>query len=174
MSCYSLFPLLYEVQEYPIKVLLLLLHSILMWHSFSAQTTKDPAAKMAVSAKREKRSSSPGALDATVEKERILIGWIGKCYLFGLLGIEIWGQFLHPYLLGDKLPFVPLLLVSLYCAFGMIYSWVWQLRCIMISTWFLIPKRDVYKVPDNASSAFLYNSGWLSDCVLQCGLIKKN
>ncbi|KAH0887429.1 hypothetical protein HID58_063525, partial [Brassica napus] len=28
VSCYSLFPLLYEPQEYPIKVLLLLLHSM--------------------------------------------------------------------------------------------------------------------------------------------------
>ncbi|KAF2291979.1 hypothetical protein GH714_000002 [Hevea brasiliensis] len=51
VSCYSLFPLLYEAQEYPIKVLLLLLHSILMWHSFSAQITKDAAAKVTVSAK---------------------------------------------------------------------------------------------------------------------------
>ncbi|KAJ9188567.1 hypothetical protein P3X46_003914 [Hevea brasiliensis] len=134
VSCYSLFPLLYEAQEYPIKVLLLLLHSILMWHSFSAQITKDAAAKVTVSAKTGKQLSSLGSLSATVEKERILIGWVGKCYLFGLLGVEIWGQFSHPYLLGDKLPFVPLLLVSLYCALGMIYSWVWQLRCLMKST----------------------------------------
>ncbi|PSS11865.1 Dolichyl pyrophosphate Glc1Man9GlcNAc2 alpha-1,3-glucosyltransferase [Actinidia chinensis var. chinensis] len=45
VSCYSLFPLLFEAQEYPIKVLLLLLHSILMWFGFSSQFSQITSAK---------------------------------------------------------------------------------------------------------------------------------
>lgn len=135
VSCYSLFPLLYEAQEYPIKVLLLLLHSVLMWQSFSALFTKDATAKAVVSAKKTDRQVGlKGSSSDVVEKGGFCIGWIGRCYLFGLLVVEIWGQFLHPYLLGDKLPFVPLLLISIYCALETMYSWIWQLRQIMVST----------------------------------------
>ncbi|KAJ4825488.1 hypothetical protein Tsubulata_025507 [Turnera subulata] len=125
-SCYSLFPLLYEAQEYPIKALLLILHSVLMWYGFSAQFT--PAEKSGEELK------SKGGSGSVVQKRGFHIGWAGKSYLFGLLLIEIWGQILHPLLLGDKLPFLPLLLVSLYCAMQMMYSWIWQLRWIMMST----------------------------------------
>jgi len=143
VSCYSLFPLLYEAQEYPIKVLLLLLHSVLMWQSFSALFTKDATAKAVVSAKKTDRQVGlKGSSSDVVEKGGFHIGWIGRCYLSGLLVVEIWGQFLHPYLLGDKLPFVPLLLISIYCALEIMYSWIWQLRQIMVSTWLVIPRAD--------------------------------
>ncbi|KAL5560624.1 hypothetical protein UlMin_036835 [Ulmus minor] len=118
VSCYSLFPLLLEAQEYPIKVLLLLLHSILMWLGFSAQSTNGTTSK------------------ATLEKKRedgFNIGWIEKSYLVGIIIVELWGQFLHPLLLGNKLPFLPLMLISIYCALGVIYSWIWQLKCIVRS-----------------------------------------
>ncbi|KAL3571786.1 hypothetical protein D5086_025690, partial [Populus alba] len=138
VSCYSLFPLLYEAQEYPIKVLLLLLHSVLMWQSFSALFTKDATAKAVVSAKKTDRQVGlKGSSSDVVEKGGFCIGWIGRCYLFGLLAVEIWGQFLHPYLLGDKLPFVPLLLISIYCALEIMYSWIWQLRQIVTEKAFL-------------------------------------
>ncbi|EEF40794.1 dolichyl glycosyltransferase, putative [Ricinus communis] len=133
-SCYSLFPLLYEAQEYPIKVLLLLLHSILMWYCFSAQFTKDAAAKENAPAKRGgEQFGSQGTSSSTVEGG-IHIGRIGKCYLVGLLAVETWGQLLHPYLLGDKLPFLPLILISTFCALEIMYSWIWQLRWILKST----------------------------------------
>lgn len=106
VSYYSLFPLLYEAQEYPINVLLLLLHTILMWLGFSAQFAK---------------------------KGGFGIGWVGKSYLLGILVVEIWGRFLHPYFLGEKLPFLPLVLISFYCALGMMYSWIWQLKWIVSS-----------------------------------------
>lgn len=145
VSCYSLFPLLYEAQEYPIKVLLLLLHSILMWLGFSAKFTKAAAGNTTVTANKKGaqsrliESSSPAA-----EKGGFIISWVGKCYLLGLLLVEIWGQFLHPYLLGDKFPFVPLMLISIYCAFGIMCSWVWQLRWIISTTWFGISWVSLY------------------------------
>ncbi|XP_048230130.1 probable dolichyl pyrophosphate Glc1Man9GlcNAc2 alpha-1,3-glucosyltransferase isoform X2 [Ricinus communis] len=121
-------------QEYPIKVLLLLLHSILMWYCFSAQFTKDAAAKENAPAKRGgEQFGSQGTSSSTVEGG-IHIGRIGKCYLVGLLAVETWGQLLHPYLLGDKLPFLPLILISTFCALEIMYSWIWQLRWILKST----------------------------------------
>lgn len=68
------------------------------------------------------------------EKGRIDVGWICKSYLLGLVAVEIWGQFLHPYILGNKLPFLPLMLVSVYSAFGIMYSWIWQLKWILLSS----------------------------------------
>lgn len=118
VSCYSLFPLLYEAQEYPIKVLLLLLHTILMWFSFSAQYSGSL------------RGDKKGG-----EKQGFEVGWVTKSYLIGVVVVEIWGQFLHPHLFGDKLPFVPLMLISMFCAIGILYSWIWQLKSILISFW---------------------------------------
>lgn len=137
VSCYSLFPLLFEAQEYPIKVLLLLLHSILMWSGFSAQfydgaeTARAPTGHH--SKKKVVQLGSEGSSGAGVKQGGFVIGWIERMYLIGLGVVEIWGQFLHPLLLGEKLAFAPLMLISIYCAFGIMYSWIWQLRSIVKS-----------------------------------------
>lgn len=156
VSCYSLFPLLYEAQEYPIKVLLLLLHSILMWLGFSTKFTRASAPNTMVTAKKKgAQSKSIESSSPAAEKGGFTIGWVGKSYLLGLLLVEIWGQFLHPYLLGDKFPFVPLMLISTYCAFGIMYSWIWQLRCIISTAWFVILRWFLYV---NASYSIFWTS----------------
>ena len=134
VSCYSLFPLLFEAQEYPIKVLLLLLHSIVMWLAFSARFTKGEESKAtAHMKKKDGKVALKGNPNGAAKKEGFFIGGIEKSYLVGLLVVEIWGQFLHPLIFGDKLPFVPLMLISIYCGLGIMYSWIWQLRCIIRS-----------------------------------------
>lgn len=135
VSSYSLFPLLFEAQEYPIKVLLLLLHSIVMWLAFSAHSTKNGVINATAPAnKGSDKFEVKGSSRAATKKGDFVIGWIGKIYLLGLLVVEIWGQFLHPYLLGSRFPFVPLMLISVYCAFGIMYSWIWQLKQIIRSS----------------------------------------
>ncbi|ESW17217.1 hypothetical protein PHAVU_007G221000 [Phaseolus vulgaris] len=135
VSCYSIFPLLFEAQEYPIKVLLLLLHSILMWLGFSAQfnagaeTARTPSTN---SKKKADEFGSEGSSGETVKKG-FVIGWSERIYLIGLVVVEIWGQILHPLILGDKFAFAPLMLISIYCAFGIMYSWIWQLISIVKS-----------------------------------------
>ncbi|KAL6964917.1 dolichyl-P-Glc:Glc1Man9GlcNAc2-PP-dolichol alpha-1,3-glucosyltransferase [Sarracenia purpurea var. burkii] len=132
VSCYSLFPLLFQAQEYPIKVLLLLLHSILAWFGFSSgfsQITKPRAPPGQKKVDKLGLKTSPDI--ATQKGGFFVIGWTHKSYLFGLLVVEIWGQFLHPILLGNRFPFLPLMLISIYCGLGMIYSWIWQLRQII-------------------------------------------
>ncbi|XP_021898338.1 LOW QUALITY PROTEIN: probable dolichyl pyrophosphate Glc1Man9GlcNAc2 alpha-1,3-glucosyltransferase [Carica papaya] len=134
VSCYSLFPLLYEAQEYPVKVLLLLLHPIVTWLGFSAQYSRDAASKVNTKKKSAEWESNEENVGVKYERLRFDIGWIRKSYVFGLLVIEIYAQFLHPHIFGGKLPFLPLMLISTYCALGMGYSWIWQLRWIMEST----------------------------------------
>lgn len=132
VSCYSLFPLLFQAQEYPIKVLLLLLHTTLMWFGFSSQFSSISAVKARVP--RQKKGDKwgwKGSSNIVTQNGGFIIGWIEKSYLLGLLVVEIWGQFLHPIVLGNRLPFVPLMMISIYCALGMMYSWIWQLRRII-------------------------------------------
>ncbi|CAA7403810.1 unnamed protein product [Spirodela intermedia] len=112
-SCYSMFPLLFGPEEYPVKLLLLLIHSIIVLSSLS------PFFSGKVS-----QEDVPTTTTAAV-------GPAGMWYLAGFAAVEVWGQLLHPLLLGDRLPFLPLMLVSTYCAFGMVYSWTWQLRRIL-------------------------------------------
>ncbi|CAH1414516.1 unnamed protein product [Lactuca virosa] len=107
VSIYSLFPLLYEAQEYPVKVILLLLYVAIMWFGFSSTFSE--------------------------KKDGVVSGWIEKSYMVGFVVVEIWGQFLHPLILGDRFPFLPLMLISFYCALGMMYSWIWQLKSIIRS-----------------------------------------
>ncbi|KAK6143012.1 hypothetical protein DH2020_023360 [Rehmannia glutinosa] len=123
VSCYSLFPLLFEAQEYPIKVLLLLLHVILIFFGFSSCFTGKTTSTTHDVKERENK----------FERSAFHIGWLGNFYLFGLLIVEIWGQFLHHIIFGDRLPFLPLMMISIYCALGMIYSWIWQLRQIFLT-----------------------------------------
>ncbi|KAG6476542.1 hypothetical protein ZIOFF_065784 [Zingiber officinale] len=123
VSCYSMFPLLFEPQEYPIKVLLLTLYAIAMWIGFSSyfKLVVVPA---------EDKAHTPSASD----REETFIGKFGTIYLLGLLGVELWGQLLHPYIFGSSLPFLPLMMISIYCAIGMVCSWAWQLRQILQRT----------------------------------------
>ncbi|KAM6560052.1 hypothetical protein CsatA_029291 [Cannabis sativa] len=130
VCCYSLFPLLYEGQEYPIKVLLLLLHSILMWLGFSALFQSGRAVKTSSLKRKELKTSSSSSAQG---EEGFSIGLIEKCYLTGIIIVEIWGQFVHPLVLGDKFPFIPLMLISIYSTIGVVYSWIWQLKWIVRS-----------------------------------------
>jgi alpha-1,3-glucosyltransferase len=110
VSTYSLFPLLFEAQEYPIKVTLLLLYALVMWLEFSEFFHTEEAAE---------------------EAKSLVGGGLERFYLAGLVVVEIYGQCLHPLWLGSSLPFLPLMLTSVYCAVGMVYFWLGQLRLIV-------------------------------------------
>lgn len=109
-----------------------------MWLGFSAQFSDDDDTEVSREPavhtnKRDDHFGSKGSPGVAAEKKVCLIGWIGRSYLVGLAVVEIWGQFLHPLFFGDKLPFLPLMLMSIYCAFGIMYSWIWQLKSIVKS-----------------------------------------
>lgn len=86
-----------------------------MWLGFVAQYTNNNNAQK----------------DNGESKSKFRIGCFEKSYLMGLVIVEIVSQFLHPYYLGDKFPFLPLMLISTYCTVGIMYSWIWQIRKIL-------------------------------------------
>ncbi|KAL6747134.1 glycosyl transferase [Haematococcus lacustris] len=94
---YGLLPLLYQPQEYPIKLLLLLLYQLLS-------------------------TSGLSRLHAPLTKSRLL-GGPARLYLSGFAGLELYCSLVHSWLLGARLPFLPLMLTSLYCSLGV--GWVW-------------------------------------------------
>lgn len=99
-----------------------------MWLGFSAQFDKGESVKQTGS-KSKRHVQKKGSMTATGEP--FCIRFVEKVYLVGLLVVEIWAQFLHPFILGGKFPFVPLMLISTYCSLGVMYSWIWQLRWIL-------------------------------------------
>ncbi|XP_058041534.1 probable dolichyl pyrophosphate Glc1Man9GlcNAc2 alpha-1,3-glucosyltransferase isoform X1 [Ahaetulla prasina] len=93
---FSLFPLLFTAPELPIKILLMLLFSVYSFSSLKALFRNEP-----------------------------LLNWLEAVYLIGLIPIEIICEIVFPFTSwAQKLPFLPLLLTSVYCAFGIIYAWL--------------------------------------------------
>lgn len=128
VSTYSLFPLLFEAQEYPIKVTLLLLYALVMWLAFSALFETSAAEVATVEDVNPEKDNN----DSTAGKS--LVGSLERFYLVGLVVVEIYGQCLHSFFFGSAFPFIPLMLTSVYCAVGMVYFWLGQLHMI-VSTW---------------------------------------
>ncbi|XP_001377643.2 probable dolichyl pyrophosphate Glc1Man9GlcNAc2 alpha-1,3-glucosyltransferase [Monodelphis domestica] len=92
---YSLFPLLFTAQEFPIKVLLMLLFTV---YSFSS-------------------------LKTLFRKEKLL-NRMETIYLIGLGPLEICCELVFPFTPWKlKYPFFPLFLISVYCAVGITYAW---------------------------------------------------
>lgn len=101
---YSLFPLIFTAAELPIKILLLLLHSVYSFFSLS------------------------GLFDVQGMERTWALPLMSKAesaYLFGLFPLFIFETVVHSLLnLKTSLPFLPLLLTSVYCSIGIIYAWL--------------------------------------------------
>mmetsp|Transcript_37740 Transcript_37740/g.108790 ORF Transcript_37740/g.108790 Transcript_37740/m.108790 type:complete len:567 (+) Transcript_37740:1-1701(+) len=114
---YSLFPLLFEAREEPIKVIFFLLHVVAsFWLLDRHHRLRQQEAK----------TQPVGVAFALPE----------KLYLAGLAPLYIFTNLLHPVLFkardgSIRLPFLPLLLTSVYCALGLAYAWALALaRCL--------------------------------------------
>lgn len=102
IGTYSLFPLLFKTGETPVKICLLLLYSI---YSYQALTKINFFDK-------------PGAAS-------LLLPTLDRLFLLGIPILQLY-QTLGPYVIPfySKLPFLPLLLTSTYCALGVVYLYV--------------------------------------------------
>lgn len=67
-----------------------------------------------------------GVLDLTLQECCQWLPFPYRLYLAGLLGLELYCTLGHTALLGDRLPFVPLMLTSVYCAFAFTWTWGWM------------------------------------------------
>eukprot|EP00808_Paulinella_micropora_P002184 g63783.t1 len=106
----SLFPLLFRLQEAPIKILLTLIHFLLCLGCLQAQK------------RRSKTEDGPAAeyVAADDQQARWTTAEIG--YLLGFVFLQACVGLILPWKMS-RLEFLPLLLTSLYCALGLIYCW---------------------------------------------------
>lgn len=99
---YSLFPLLYPNSLLAIKVLLLVLHSTYVFYSLSSMYPLQIC-----------KYNLP------------LLNVLESLYLCGLVPLFLYDSFIHYFLgLSQSLPFLPLMLTSVYCSLGVIYCWL--------------------------------------------------
>lgn len=96
IGTYSLFPLLTEPQEYLIKVFLLLTYLIIAVPWLMRE----------------------GVLSTTASPSRL-----EKIYLMGIVPLELYCSFGHGVVFKDQWPFIPLMLISVYSAVGIVYAW---------------------------------------------------
>ena len=62
--------------------------------------------------------SGGGSVRSGVQLSRV-----ERLYLWGLVPLELATSWVLPAVLGDRLPFLPLAAVSLYCSLGLLRSW---------------------------------------------------
>lgn len=106
---YSLFPLLYPKNLIAIKVFMLLTHCAIAFGNIPALYVNP---KMKASKKR-----------------RVLrlpmLGHLETLYIYGLICLCVYETGIHSSLGLDKtLPFLPLMLTSVYCSLGVFYFWI--------------------------------------------------
>jgi alpha-1,3-glucosyltransferase len=129
IGSYSLFPLLIRKEEYGIKILLVVVYLLvaLPWLQDPEYWTE--LAKMTLSGGKEEKIKSvknkSSAFPSARGKRDELFTCFESVYLWGLVPLELYCLVGHRMLFGQhKLPFLPLLLTSVYCAFGNMYCWL--------------------------------------------------
>mmetsp|Transcript_17871 Transcript_17871/g.45803 ORF Transcript_17871/g.45803 Transcript_17871/m.45803 type:complete len:531 (+) Transcript_17871:116-1708(+) len=106
---YAILPLIFTPQEYAIKILLWVLHALvaavtLSWWHLS-------------------RAAPPAGGGRPPPSPAWLLSLPELAFLGGLPCLELYCAALHPRLFAARLPFLPLMLTSIYCAVGMSYAW---------------------------------------------------
>ncbi|GFR81799.1 alpha-1,3-glucosyltransferase [Elysia marginata] len=126
---FSLFPLLFTPFENVIKVLLFVqatLFSFLAIRNFFQDNTSK--IKTSSSTTQQDQSCLPAGGFVGVLLHLPLLSPGESAYLWGLAALGIFNSGLPTWLLGlnilSHLPFLPLLLTSVYCAIGVVYCWL--------------------------------------------------
>lgn len=120
LSCigyFSLFPLLFAPTETPTKVIVLALYAIVSRH-FLAYIT------VATGRDKKRRTiKATGAVTSTESPPTLGLSTIESLYLLGAIPVYVYAEFIHLLLFKDRegLEFLPLMLVSVYCAAGISY-----------------------------------------------------
>eukprot|EP00050_Salpingoeca_kvevrii_P015916 m.51117 g.51117 ORF g.51117 m.51117 type:complete len:507 (+) comp6588_c0_seq2:1-1521(+) len=58
----------------------------------------------------------------------VRLGLLEKVYLAGIVVLQVFVGIVHPLVFGQRLPFLPLLATSAYCAVGVLYAWLGAYR----------------------------------------------
>ncbi|CAG8510111.1 14580_t:CDS:2 [Rhizophagus irregularis] len=109
---YSLFPLLFKLTESTIKIVICLLWFILTFMGILSNLNY-------------KRNNIKKYSQSNESKLSYLIKIIENIYMYGFIILQFFTGIVHQIIYKDgKYPFLPLLSTSIYCAFGVIYSWI--------------------------------------------------
>lgn len=109
---YGLLPLLFRPQEYLPKMAITAGYLALL-----------PALLRHVHRKALHKAPQAGAL----------LSWSQRVYVYGFVLLELQNSVVHPLVLGQRLPFLPLMMTSVYCALGVV--WVWASMLFDRTSW---------------------------------------
>ena len=139
IGTYSLFPLLIRKEEYGIKVMLLVVYLLIglpwlrdpeYWTELGKRTLFPENGEENENSKSgrttKKNSASSSSFRGARSAQNLLFNNFETLYLWGLVPLELYCLVGHTVLFGhsNKLPFLPLLLTSVYCAAGNMYCWL--------------------------------------------------
>jgi alpha-1,3-glucosyltransferase len=129
----GIFPLLHQLAEIPVRWALALVYYVgSVWAVPAVSAHGAAAAAATASSRRGKPRQETSTLGSWADAGGLLPAWLGtpvKVYLVGLVLLEAYCSMGHEVLLQGRLPFLPLLLTSTYCAVGV--SWAWAQLCCM-------------------------------------------
>ncbi|KAH7428331.1 hypothetical protein KP509_10G087900 [Ceratopteris richardii] len=101
-----------------VKMIFLVLHSTAMWYGFAINF----APQTQTSVKESELKERNGCMSLCIKK---------KMFIAGLVGLEIYVQLIHHLVFEERLPFLPLMLISVYCSIGLMYAWLKQLSFVI-------------------------------------------
>ncbi|EFA77191.1 glycosyltransferase [Heterostelium album PN500] len=97
---YSLFPLLFQSTEIPIRIAILLTYTLALYLALQSK------------------------LDNNDQSKRFSLTRLELLYVIGIIPLEIFNIFIHPVYLAARLPFLSLMLTSIYCSVGVLYCYI--------------------------------------------------
>lgn len=101
---FSLLPLLFEIREQPLQLFAYLLHSIASYITLDTYMQNE---------ERKMRIKETG----------VVFKWYQLMYLYGFIPLYIFTHIIHPFYFVNRMEFLPLLLISIYCSIGMVHVW---------------------------------------------------
>ncbi|KPJ16918.1 putative dolichyl pyrophosphate Glc1Man9GlcNAc2 alpha-1,3-glucosyltransferase [Papilio machaon] len=131
---YSLFPLLYPKSLIGIKLFLLLTHCAIAFGNL-------PALYVVPKVKGTKR----------IRKLRLpMLSRIECLYIYNLIGLWVYENAIH-FILGldKRLPFLPLMFTSVYCALGVLYFWIRYYYYFLTFNLSMVPIQSVESTPQH-------------------------
>ena len=101
---FSLLPLLFEIREQPLQLFAYVLHVIASYITLDTYMQNE---------ERKMRIKETG----------VVFKWYQLMYLCGFIPLYIFTHIVHPLFFINRMEFLPLLLISIYCSIGMIHVW---------------------------------------------------
>ena len=111
-----------------VQVLLLVSYTLIATQMLSGAVRDPPGPQqrpLAASRKELGQTSTATEQQAGAAREAVpMLSSLEVSYLAGLVAVELYATWFHPRIWDESLPFLPLMLISVYCAAGMVWIWL--------------------------------------------------